>query len=74
MRIFLFRSQSRDSLCAFAADSTGSRLPEKFGPWRCVGVVRQGAPLPHNVPRPAVESAILGEGFQLYRLKAKTTT
>jgi len=72
MRIFVFRSQTRQSLCAFAGDMAGSRLPEKFGPWRLVTTVPRGAALPHSVPRLGVERAIVGEGFQMYRLKAQT--
>jgi len=69
MRIFVFRSQSRQSLCAFAGDMTGGRLPEKFGPWRLVTTVPRGAALPHGVPRLGIEKAIVDEGFQLYRIK-----
>jgi hypothetical protein len=72
MRIFVFRSLSRHSLCAFAGDSVGSRLPEKFGPWRLIATVPRGFALPHSVPRPGIERAIVGEGFQLYRVKTKS--
>jgi hypothetical protein len=72
MRIFVFRSQSRNSLCAFAGDIAGSRLPEKFGPWRRVATVPRGVALPHGVARQPVEEAITAEGFQLYRIKAKS--
>lgn len=71
MRIFVFRSQTRRSLCAFAGDVDGARLPEKFGPWRLIATVPRGVGLPHSVPRPGIERAILGEGFQLYRVKPK---
>jgi len=71
MRIFVFRSQTRRSLCAFAGDMTGSQLPEKFGPWRLINTVPRGGALPHSVPRPGIERAIASEGFQLYRIKAQ---
>ncbi len=70
MRVFVFRSHSRPGLGAFAGDTGGTRLPEKFGPWRLVATVPHGISLPHGVARPAIEDAIQGEGFQLYRLKA----
>ena len=69
MRIFVFRSHSRPGLGAFAGDNAGNRLPEKFGPWRLVATVPHNVALPHGVARPGIETAILGEGFQLYRLK-----
>ena len=36
MRIFLFESQTRDGLHAFAGDIAGTRLPDRVGPWRLV--------------------------------------
>jgi hypothetical protein len=71
MRIFVFKSHTRASLCAFAGDMAGSQLPEKFGPWRLINTVPRGGALPHNVPRIGIERAIASEGFQLYRVKAQ---
>jgi hypothetical protein len=70
MRIFVFKSESRPNLSAFAGDSVGARLPEKFGPWRLMNTAPRGGALPHNVFRPPVEKAIMLEGFQLFRVKA----
>jgi hypothetical protein len=74
MRIFVFKSQSRPNLCAFAGDMVGSRLPEKFGPWRLINTAPRGGALPHDVPRSAVERAIMIEGFQMFRMKAPQAT
>lgn len=71
MRIFVFKSQTRQNLCAFAGEMDGALLPQKFGPWRLMNTVPRGGALPHEVPRLGVERAIVHEGFQLFRL---TTT
>ena len=73
MRIFVFKSQSRQNLCAFAGDMVGSRLPEKFGPWRLINTAPRNGALPHDVPRSAVERAIMLEGYQMFRMKAPQT-
>lgn len=72
MRIFVFKSETRGALRAFAGDHAGTRLPERFGPWRLIGQIPTGAPLPHKIPRPGIEEAIQSEGFQLWRRKAAT--
>ena len=71
MRIFIFQSESKQELRAFAGDMIGSRLPSRFGPWRFVRAAAHGVALPHRIPRPGIERAILSEGFQLWRLKAQ---
>lgn len=71
MRLFMFKSNTRDELHAFAGDSGGQRLPTKFGPWRAVGVVRPDKEPPHNFSRDTIEQAITSEGFQLFRIKQK---
>ena len=71
MRVFEFRSQTRQSLGAFAGDADGSLLPEKFGPWRLIWTAPRNAALPYEVARPAVQRAIAERGYQLYRLKVK---
>lgn len=40
MRIYIFRSEAKSELRAFARDAAESKLPDRFGPWRVVGVVR----------------------------------
>ncbi len=69
MRIFIFKSQTRQDIGAFAGDRDGTRLPERLGPWRLVTIVPHGLALPHRLARPGVERAIISEGFQLYRFK-----
>jgi hypothetical protein len=71
MRIYIFKSESRKDLRAFAGDSAGSKLPQQHGPWTAIGVVRPEADPPHKFPRTSIEQAIDGDGFQLWRLKAK---
>ncbi len=71
MRIFVFKSETRPNLCAFAGDMVGTRLPVKFGPWRLMNTVPRGGGLPYDVPRSGVERAIMIEGFQLFRMKAR---
>jgi hypothetical protein len=70
LRIFVFASESRPGLHAFAGDKTGSRVPAKVGPWRLLFGSATGARLPHGISRPTVETAIRTQGFQMWRLKA----
>jgi hypothetical protein len=69
MRIFIFKSQTRVNLRAFAGDIAGSKLPDRFGPWHYVRTVPRNMPLPHSIERPGIERAIENEGFQLWRFK-----
>jgi hypothetical protein len=71
MKIFMFASQSRDDLNAFAGDEGGSRLPSKFGPWDLTGALQTRAAPPHRFSRQAIEHAISSVGFQLWRSKPK---
>lgn len=71
MRIYIFKSEARRDLRAFAGDPTGSKLPRKHGPWTATGIVKSGTAPPHNLPREAIEQAIEAEGFQLWRLREK---
>jgi hypothetical protein len=70
MNIYIFQSEGKSELKAFAGDAGGSKLPSQFRPWHAVGVVGAGKALPHNVSRPTVEDAIATHGFQLWRLKS----
>ena len=36
MHIFMFKSQARSDLRAFAGDSSGSKLPAQHGPWQAI--------------------------------------
>lgn len=71
-RIYIFKSETRKGLHAFAADPNGTRLPAQHGPWTTTGVVRPEKDPPHNFSRDAIEEAIDAEGFQLWRLGKKT--
>jgi hypothetical protein len=71
MRLYVFKSDAKGELRAFAGDIAGSRLPEQFRPWHVVGAVAPGAAPPHGLSREGIEKAIDAHGFQLWRLKAK---
>jgi hypothetical protein len=72
MRIYIFKSETRSNLLAFAGDLMGSKLPESHGPWTATGAIGPEKAPPHNFSRDAIESAIDAEGFQLWRLATKT--
>ena len=57
-------------LRAFAADVTGSKLPDQFRPWRAIGIVRADKDPPHRLSRKDIERAIATHCFQLWRMKA----
>lgn len=67
--LFMFRSGKSAALHGFASDSKGGRLPEKFGPWTGIGVVRPDQVPPHGLRRDAIESGIAENGYQLWRKK-----
>ncbi|KAB2855437.1 MAG: hypothetical protein F9K43_28300 [Bauldia sp.] len=67
--IYSFASSGRENLFAFAGDRSGTKLPERHGPWRPTGNIKGSEPLPHRLDRDTVEQAIDGPGFQLWRMK-----
>jgi hypothetical protein len=69
MRIYVFKSETSEGLCAFAADEEGSKLPTQFAPWHPEGVIEAAARPPHNLSRIRIEGAIRLSGFQLWRMK-----
>jgi hypothetical protein len=71
MRMFIFKSQPNPTLHAFAAEQGGRQLPEQFGPWHAIGVVREDAAPPYNLSRETIEEGIANQGFALFRKKAK---
>jgi len=72
MRIYIFKSETRKGLLAFAGDLAGSRLPQQLGPWTATGAVGPEKAPPHKFSRAAIEEAIDANGFQLWRLAKKT--
>jgi hypothetical protein len=72
MQIYMFRSDTKRELRAFAGDLAGSRLPEKFAPWHATGVIKPDRAPPHKLPRDEIERAINDQGFQLWRMKPGT--
>jgi len=73
MRFYIFKSETTKELRAFAGDEAGAKLPDQHGPWTVTGVVAAEANPPHNLSRDAIEEAIEVEGFQLWRMRKKTT-
>jgi hypothetical protein len=69
MRIYIFKSEANDSLCAFAGDAEGSKLPAQFAPWHSEGVIEASRAPPHGFSRIRIEGAIRVSGFQLWRMK-----
>ena len=60
----VFTRAARDACMA-----TGSRLPDKFGPWLARGIVRADNANPHKLDRETIERAIEESGYQLWRMK-----
>jgi hypothetical protein len=71
MRMFIFKSETRPGLHAFAADQSGNTLPKNHGPWTVTGIVGTASALPHNISRSTIEEAIETHGFQMWRLPKK---
>jgi hypothetical protein len=71
MRIFMFASQARDGLHAFAGDDSGTKLPAKYGPWGLTGTLGSREAPPHKFSRQVIEQSISSEGFQLWRMRPK---
>jgi hypothetical protein len=72
MRIFIFKSDASPELRAFAGDIGGSRLPDRFRPWRVVGAVAADRQPPYKLSRDVIETAIKDCGYQLWRMRKKT--
>jgi hypothetical protein len=68
-RLFMFKSGANETLFGFASDAAGGKLPEKFGPWTSIGVIRGDQKPPHGLKREAIENGIAEFGFQLWRKK-----
>jgi hypothetical protein len=66
MRIFMFKSRAKADLRAFSGEPAGLKLPEKYGPWDPIGVVRPDASPPHGFSRKTIEAAIARDSFQLW--------
>jgi hypothetical protein len=69
MQIYMFTSESKSNLRAFAGDPSGSKLPQNHGPWTADGSIRSGEHPPYQFSRAKIEQAIKFDGFQLWRMK-----
>ena len=74
MRIFIFKSRTKPDLRAFAGEPAGLRLPEKYGPWDPIGVVRHDVSPPHGFSRRTIEDAIERDSFQLWVMEPLAKT
>ena len=74
MRIYIFKSEAKSGLRAFAGDLKGMKLPDQFRPWHAIGVVAPDRDPPHKLPREEIERAIDAHGFQLWRMKPQAKT
>jgi hypothetical protein len=72
VRIYIFKSETRKDLHAFAADVAGNKLPKRHGPWTVTGAIGPDKAPPYNFSRDAIEGAIDAAGFQLWRLGQTT--
>ena len=72
MRMYVFKSETSSAMRAFADNSGGSKLPQKFAPWTATGVVAAERDPPHGLPRDQIEESIRQHGFQLWRVRQKT--
>jgi hypothetical protein len=70
MKLYIFKSETRTNLRAFSGESDGGKLPDRFRPWRAIGVVPPDRAPPHSFSRATIEKAIAHQGFQLWRLKS----
>ncbi len=69
MRIYMFKSDGKPGLNAFAGDVSGATLPKQFAPWAVTGVVAEGRAPPFRMSRETIEEGIKERGFQLWRMK-----
>jgi len=74
MRLYIFKSNAKSDLRAFAADLTGSKLPDQFRPWHAIGAVGPDKEPPFRLSRQEIERAIEAHGFQLLRMKSNEAT
>jgi hypothetical protein len=74
MRLYIFKSDAKDELRAFAGDVAGSKLPDQFRPWHAIGIVGADKDPPHRLSRKEIERAIEMHGFQLWRMKTAGTS
>ena len=71
MRIYIFKSAAKSGLRAFSGEAGGQKLPTNLGPWHAIGVIKEDKIPPFNVSRDTIETAIAGQGFQLFKVKPK---
>jgi hypothetical protein len=57
LRLYIFKSDAKSELRAFAAEVTGSKLPGQFR-GHAIGIVASGKDPPHRFSRQDIESAI----------------
>ena len=60
MQIYVFKSETRKGLHAFAGDLMGSKLPQNHGPWTVTRVVGPLLPITSHVMRSKKQSMLKG--------------
>jgi hypothetical protein len=70
MRIYIFRSETRKELRAFAGDPAAASSRRSMVPGPLLGLSHQREP-PYKFSRDVIQEAIDAEGFQLWRLGKK---
>jgi len=73
VRIYIFKSETRKELRAFASDPAGAKLPKQHGPWTVTGIIGPESAPPHKMSREAIEKALTAEGFQMWRMKKEAS-
>ena len=62
MRLYIFKSESKPDIGAFAGDGAGTKLPKNFAPWRVVGLVSAKRAPPQGPPRAQIGAGIQSNG------------
>jgi hypothetical protein len=60
MRIYVFKSEAKRRLRAFASDPEVNKLPRQHGPWTVTGTISPDNDPPYNFSRDAIEKARCG--------------
>jgi len=68
MKIYQFASAAPNRLFAFTGDRAGSLLPERHGPWKCIGDFGPRQKIPHQLNRERIERSVYDHGYQMWRM------
>ncbi len=71
MRIYVFKSETRKELRAFATDPRGDLLPRQHGPWTATGVIAEDRAPPYGFSRGDIENALDSSGLPTFAIARK---